>query len=363
MQLIRFGGAAPGGLRQARNFIGQLPQVLGLGILDDGHHQTGIGLCGHAKMHRAIPRHHARFIVVPCVDHREIGQCLADRGDQQRKQRQLGLIAAVGIELSTQFFQRSHIAFFHVGKVRDVALRRGHVLGNAAAHADDLLFLVLAGLGSGAITRCVRQELVQIAMTNAAIFGRLHLCQIDTEIACPLAHGRRCQNRRIGLLRRCRGRRRGGCWRRARIGSHRVVGIRWIGIFDLDPLFYLVVLRRWRCIGRRLVFLDHLVGHFAFDFDHDEHGADRHHVALAARDLENLAGHRAFHGHGGLVGHHVDEFLVFSDRIADLLVPLHDFGLGDAFADIGHVEGEFRHGDQSLRILSMASPMRTGPGK
>ena len=66
---------------------------------------------------------------------------------------------------------------------------------------------------------------------------------------------------------------------------------------------------------------------------------------------------------GRLVGHHVDEFLVFSDRIADLLVPLHDFGLGDAFADIGHVEGEFRHGDQSLRILSMASPMRIGPGK
>jgi hypothetical protein len=72
--------------------------------------------------------------------------------------------------------------------------------------------------------------------------------------------------------------------------------------------------------------------------------ADRYHVALPAGDLEDLAVHGAFHRHGGLVGHHVDEFFVFADLIADLLVPLHNLGLGDAFADIGHVEGEFRHG-------------------
>ena len=101
----------------------------------------------------------------------------------------------------------------------------------------------------------------------------------------------------------------------------------------------------------------------ALGLDDDEHRADRYHVALPTGDLEDLAVHGAFHRHGGLVGHHVDEFFVFTDRIADLLVPLHDLGLGDAFADIGHVEGEFGHFVQSFKILSSASPMRMGPGK
>ena len=68
----------------------KLPDILGLRVADDGHHQPRIGLRRHAEMHRAVARHHARFIIIARIDHREIGQRLADRDDHQRQHGQLG---------------------------------------------------------------------------------------------------------------------------------------------------------------------------------------------------------------------------------------------------------------------------------
>ena len=200
-------------------------------------------------------------------------------------------------------------------------------------------------------------------MADTSVLGRLYLREIDTQLLGALAHCRSSEH--LGLCGGFGCRARFGLRCRIGIGCQRIIRVRRIGSLDLDPFldrFRLGSGRRCR-LGSGLAFFGNVVGHFALNLDHHEHRPDRDHVALAAGDLEDLAGHRAFHRHGRLVGHHVDEFLVFIDRVTDLLVPLHDFGLGDAFADIGHVEGKFRHGDQSLRILSMASPMRIGPGK
>ena len=102
----------------------------------------------------------------------------------------------------------------------------------------------------------------------------------------------------------------------------------------------------------------------AVGLDHEQHRANRDHIADLASDRRDNTRHRTFDINRRLVGHHVDQVLVFLDPVADLDVPFDDFRLGHAFAHVGHLENESRHGaGQSLRSLSMASPMRTGPGK
>ena len=76
----------------------------------------------------------------------------------------------------------------------------------------------------------------------------------------------------------------------------------------------------------------------AFGFDHREHRSDRNLVADFARQLDHLAGDRAFHFDRRLVGHHVGDLLVLADHVADLDVPGDDLGLGNAFADVGQLE-------------------------
>ena len=111
-----------------------------------------------------------------------------------------------------------------------------------------------------------------------------------------------------------------------------------------------------------LAVLDRLSGAVgAFGLDHREHRADRHLVADFARELDHLAGDRAFHLDRRLVGHHVGDLLVLADRVADLDVPGDDFGLGNAFADVGQLEFVSSH--QSAITFSRARFMRFGPGK
>jgi hypothetical protein len=108
---------------------------------------------------------------------------------------------------------------------------------------------------------------------------------------------------------------------------------------------------------------DHFVRNFhRIRLDHDERSADRHLIADFAREFDDDAGHRRLHLDGGLVGHHVGDRRVFLDAVADGDVPGNDLGLGNAFADVGQLEGEAGH-YASFMIFLRASPMRTGPGK
>ncbi len=105
-----------------------------------------------------------------------------------------------------------------------------------------------------------------------------------------------------------------------------------------------------------------VVRNHSIRLDHHQRGADRDLVADLARQFDDDAGHRRFHLDGGLVGHHVGEALVLFDAVAYAHVPSDDLGLGDAFADVGQLEGEAGH-YASFMIFLSASPMRTGPGK
>ncbi len=99
------------------------------------------------------------------------------------------------------------------------------------------------------------------------------------------------------------------------------------------------------------------------DLDADELGADGQHLAGFA-DAE-----RDDTRDGGgdldrrLVGHHVGEDRVGRDLIADLDVPLDQFGLGDAFADVGQLDPEHAHCCTLMTRGSGASPCRPDRGR
>ncbi len=156
-------------------------------VADDGDHQPGVGLCRHAEMHRTRARDHARLIVVTRVDHREMGQRLADRGDDERQQRELRFRTTIGIQLGARFLEIGYVDLLDVGKVRDVALGRGHVLGDAAAHPDNLDLLVGAAVCCGRIAASVGQERVEVGMAQTTVGGGLYLGEIDAEIASARA--------------------------------------------------------------------------------------------------------------------------------------------------------------------------------
>ena len=74
-----------------------------------------------------------------------------------------------------------------------------------------------------------------------------------------------------------------------------------------------------------------------------ELGANGEHVADRPAERDDRAGDRRWDLDRRLVGHHRGDDLVLPHRVADLHMPLDDFGLGHAFADIGHPDGTQAH--------------------
>ena len=98
----------------------------------------------------------------------------------------------------------------------------------------------------------------------------------------------------------------------------------------------------------------------ALGLDLDQHRSDRDLVANFSGQLLDRPGDRRFHFDRRLVGHHVGKLLVLLDPVADLDVPGDDFGLGNAFADVGQLELIDAH---ASRTFFSAFFMRIGPGK
>ena len=71
------------------------------------------------------------------------------------------------------------------------------------------------------------------------------------------------------------------------------------------------------------------------------------------------AGSGRFNFHRRLVGHDIDEVLIFLDHVADIHMPGDDLGLGRAFADIGKLENKNTH-DQLPKVNRIAAVMRFG---
>ena len=188
--------------------------------------------------------------------------------------------------------------------------------------------------------------------------------QIDIGLQRALAHRRAGQwLLAVGAYSRGRGRR-GGLRRRLALGlrlglafAFRRLALRAVRLFRLLRGVDLGIL------GLGLGLVLHVVGDFALDIDDQDFGPDRDDLTGLADDLLDRAVHRAGNFHRRLVGHHVQDVLVLGDRVAFLDVPLDDFRLDDAFADIGKFVLVLAHGQTAFVTASIARMKRDWIGK
>ena len=215
-----------------------------------------------------------------------------------------------------------------------------------------------AAAAAGNAAAVVEKIGVEVGVADA-VARRLHLAKVDAEVAGALAHGGGGEDLRAVRSRRgCRARASGsalGAGAGAASGSATAM----TGIASSCSAVGASAPSASGCStfsgaaggsGRRV----------ALRLDLDQHRSDRDLVADFAGQLLHHARDRRFHFDRRLVGHHVGELLVFLDRVADLDVPGDDFGLGNAFADVGQLELIDAHASSTfLRAFFM----RIGPGK
>ena len=89
----------------------------------------------------------------------------------------------------------------------------------------------------------------------------------------------------------------------------------------------------------------------------------RQHLADLAAQREHRPGHRRRNLDRGLVGHHVGQHLVLGHRIARLDMPGDQLDLGDAFAEVGHLDDMRAHSPQASITRRTRRATRAGPGK
>src|SRR3546814_1187395 len=99
---------------------------------------------------------------------------------------------------SSDLFERGDVHFLDIGEVRDRALRCRHILGDLAAHTDDLDRLVGArAAGAGgviALPAAVAQESVEIGGADAVALG-VDLAQVDDDVLGAGTDGGGSENR------------------------------------------------------------------------------------------------------------------------------------------------------------------------
>jgi hypothetical protein len=80
-----------------------------------------------------------------------------------------------------------------------------------------------------------------------------------------------------------------------------------------------------------------------FDFEPDQLGADSQHVADLAAEGNHAPGHRRRNLDRRLVGHDVGKRLILDHGSTGLDVPFDKFDLGDALADVRHLDDMDSH--------------------
>ena len=104
MQLLQRHRAVARRRRQAGDLGSQRPQVVALGVVDDGHHQALVGLRGDAEVHGAVALDDAVVVLEPGVHLRELADGDDDGAGQQGEQREPragALVLAVELRIAT----------------------------------------------------------------------------------------------------------------------------------------------------------------------------------------------------------------------------------------------------------------------
>ena len=183
-------------------------------------------------------------------------------------------------------------------------------------------------------------------MMRPAVPLAAHIVQVDAELPGPRAHGRRGDRPAAARV---------PAWRgfdaaRGADAGHGGSALRR----RVPPT------SRWCGLAAGAAAAGAAAGSSGLQLDADQLRADRHRLADLAAQRQHAPGHRRRDLDGGLVGHHVGQHLVFGDRVAGLDMPGDEFDLGDALAEVGHLDDVDRH-DSIARFSAAAT--RAGPGK
>ena len=224
--------------------------------------------------------------------------------------------------------------------MRNMLFGQRHILGNAAAHADDfddLVAFARRDLGNGRGSR-LGDQCIQIGVTNMPAFLRADLCQINPERLRPRADGWAGERLTTGEGH--------FDFRRAGFGRGDEVGG---GCLVVAPAEAGARLEFGTAVdfsarprkGPRLRGGDTIA--IPLNFNHHQGRSNRDHVADRTCNLQHRSRHRRFHFDCRLVGHHVRQALILLNPVADLDMPSDNLRLSNAFADIGQTEFKARH--------------------
>lgn len=106
---------------------------------------------------------------------------------------------------------------------------------------------------------------------------------------------------------------------------------------------------RFCCRWNRL-FLSLFLRRAALDLQTDQFGPDRDLLAYLAIDGDDLASARRGNFHRCLVGHDGCEKIILAHDIADLHMPFDEFGLGNAFTNVGQLDRKMCHLLRPLKL-------------
>ena len=235
--------------------------------------------------------------------------------------------------MQPQRFELRNIDFLDIGEVRNGLHGLRHPLCNHTSDADHRNFLdfgdCIARHGRAYVASLLDEAVEILPQDATARSTALDLGQLDAGFACTTTCRGRCHHptrstRKFGDI---------GSSCRYRFRAHRRRRSRWDG-----ALRRRLALRRIR-------------------FEHDELRTHRHAVARFPRDRHDTACDGRRNLDGRLLGHHVENDLLFPDHIAGLDVYGDDFGLDGAFTQIRHLEDEPTHAT-ALTFFS-AAPMRS----
>src|SRR5262249_48310879 len=231
-----------------------------------------------SDMDRRLSENDALLVLEMRIDARVVRQDLDDATDEEWQQSE-PRVALPLIEILSQGFERGHVDFLDISKMRNSPFRRLHRLGDLASEPDYANFFAAVACGRHLMrlsSAVAKQKTIEIFMEYPPLWpGSRDLSEIDIERlrsgadgrggGRPLPRGSLC----CALLRQL-GRTCGRCNR----GS----GSRWKGSLVL-------------CLG----------------VNNDELVADRSLVTGGAISRQHLAGDRRGDLDRRLVGHHVDK--------------------------------------------------------
>ena len=162
----------------------------------DGDFQAVGRLGRDAEVYGVVLQQQIAGLVVRHVALRVFSQRLDQGQAEERQQRKPVVRVPAGVQVFAQGLELGDVDFLDVGKMRDLALRRRHALGDDAPQPDNLDFLDVrrrrrAGDDGGSRRACFQEVVEILAEDTPTRLGPRHEREINVGFLCAATDSRR----------------------------------------------------------------------------------------------------------------------------------------------------------------------------